>query len=117
MTPEREHCPVPGDDHVSMTASSTLENAIIGVVRQDLESTWWKDNNTQISQEDCSPAQLIGIAGELAGQDSQKFVDDPREMTSSSSPSRTLLTAASDRLPGKTKAETKMLVSKTTLNR
>jgi len=59
-----------------MTASSTLENAIVGVVRQDLDSTSWTDNNTQIGQEDCNPAQLVGIAGELPGQDSQKFVDD-----------------------------------------
>ena len=74
--PEREHRPVPGNDHVSMTAASTLENAIIGFVRQDLDSASWTDNNTQIGQEDCHPAQFIGIAGELPSQDSQKFVDD-----------------------------------------
>ena len=74
--PEREHRPVPGDDHVSMAGASTLENAIIGFVRQDLDSASWTDNNTQIGQEDCHPAQLIGIAGELPSQDGQKFVDD-----------------------------------------
>jgi len=76
IPPQREHRTVPGDDHVSTTAPSTLENAIIGFVRQDLDSASWTDNNTQIGQEDCNPAQFIGIAGELPSQHSQKFVDD-----------------------------------------
>lgn len=59
-----------------MTAASTLEDTIIGFVRQDRNPASWTNNNTQIRQEYCNPAQLIGITGELPSQDGQKFVDD-----------------------------------------
>ena len=59
-----------------MATASTLEDAIIGFVRQDRNSASWTDNNAQIGQEYCNPAQLISIAGELPSQDSQKFIDD-----------------------------------------
>ena len=59
-----------------MTATSTLEEAIIGVVRQDRNPASWTDNNTQIGQEYCNPAQLLGITGELPSQYGQKFVEN-----------------------------------------
>ena len=59
-----------------MTGASTLENAIIGFVREDLDPASWTDDNTQIGKKDGNPAQLLGIAGEFPSEDSQKFVDD-----------------------------------------
>ena len=59
-----------------MTAASTLEDAIISFVRQDANPASWTNNNTQIGQEYCNPAQFIGIAGELPSQYGQEFVDN-----------------------------------------